>query len=140
MSNNSVMVNVGTDFSKIVDGIILNGEPGVIWEDVSKAYGRLGDPINNKDHRIMGYNPCAEQSLESYEMCTLVETYLNRHESKEDYLRTLKFAYLYAKTVTLLPTHWEETVVLELQCLVLLTLLTARVSQNFVLGWTRATQ
>jgi adenosylcobalamin-dependent ribonucleoside-triphosphate reductase len=109
MSNNSVMVNVGTDFSKIVDGIILNGEPGVIWEDVSKAYGRLGDPINNKDHRIMGYNPCAEQSLESYEMCTLVETYLNRHETKEDYLRTLKFAYLYAKTVTLLPTHWEET-------------------------------
>ena len=109
MSNNSVMVNVGTDFSKIVDGIIRNGEPGVIWEDISKQYGRLIDPINNKDHRIMGYNPCAEQSLESYEMCTLVETYLNRHESKEDYLRTLKFAYLYAKTVTLLPTHWEET-------------------------------
>jgi adenosylcobalamin-dependent ribonucleoside-triphosphate reductase len=109
MSNNSVMVNVGTDFSKIIDGIIRNGEPGVIWEDISKAYGRLGDPINNKDHRIMGYNPCAEQSLESYEMCTLVETYLNRHESLEDYKRTLKFAYLYAKTVTLLPTHWEET-------------------------------
>jgi len=109
MSNNSVMVNVGTDFSKIIDGIVRNGEPGVIWEDISKAYGRLIDPVNNKDHRIMGYNPCAEQSLESYEMCTLVETYLNRHESKEDYLRTLKFAYLYAKTVTLLPTHWEET-------------------------------
>ncbi len=109
MSNNSVMVTVGTDFSKIIDGIVRNGEPGVIWEDISKQYGRLIDPVNNKDHRIMGYNPCAEQSLESYEMCTLVETYLNRHESKEDYLRTLKFAYLYAKTVTLLPTHWEET-------------------------------
>jgi ribonucleoside-triphosphate reductase (thioredoxin) len=109
MSNNSVMVNVGTDFSKIIDGIVRNGEPGVIWEDISKAYGRLGDPINNKDHRIMGYNPCAEQSLESYEMCTLVETYLNRHESLEEYKRTLKFAYLYAKTVTLMPTHWEET-------------------------------
>jgi adenosylcobalamin-dependent ribonucleoside-triphosphate reductase len=109
MSNNSVMVNVGTDFSKIIDGIIRNGEPGVIWEDISKAYGRLGDPINNKDHRIMGYNPCAEQSLESYEMCTLVETYLNRHKDLEDYKRTLKFAYLYAKTVTLMPTHWEET-------------------------------
>ena len=40
---------------------------------------------------------------------TLVETYLNRHESIEDFKRTLKFAYLYAKTVTLLPTHWEET-------------------------------
>ena len=109
MSNNSVMVNVGTDFSKIIDGIIRNGEPGVIWEDISKAYGRLGDPVNNKDWRIAGYNPCAEQSLESYEMCTLVETYLNRHADVEDFKRTLKFAYLYAKTVTLLPTHWEET-------------------------------
>jgi adenosylcobalamin-dependent ribonucleoside-triphosphate reductase len=109
MSNNSVMVNVGTDFSKIIDGIVRNGEPGVIWEDMSKQYGRLGDPANNKDWRIAGYNPCAEQSLESYEMCTLVETYLNRHKDLEDYKRTLKFAYLYAKTVTLLPTHWEET-------------------------------
>jgi ribonucleoside-triphosphate reductase len=109
MSNNSVEVGVGTDFSPIVDGIVRNGEPGVIWMDVSKAYGRLADAPNNKDHRIMGYNPCAEQSLESFEMCTLVETYLNRHESLEDFKRTLKFAYLYAKTVTLLPTHWEET-------------------------------
>jgi hypothetical protein len=39
----------------------------------------------------------------------LVETYLGRHDSLEDFKRTLKFAYLYAKTVTLLPTHWEET-------------------------------
>jgi len=109
MSNNSVEVSVGTDFEPIVDGIVRNGEPGVIWMDVSKAYGRLADVPNNKDHRIMGYNPCAEQSLESFEMCTLVETYLNRHDSLEDFKRTLKFAYLYAKTVTLLPTHWEET-------------------------------
>ena len=109
MSNNSVEATVGSDYSKIIDGIVLNGEPGIVWLDVSKKYGRLSDPANNKDHRIAGYNPCAEQSLESFECCTLVETYLNRHESKEDFLRTLKFAYLYAKTVTLLPTHWEET-------------------------------
>jgi adenosylcobalamin-dependent ribonucleoside-triphosphate reductase len=109
MSNNSVETSVGQDLSRIVDGIALNGEPGVIWLDVSRKYGRLADPPNNKDWRVVGYNPCAEQSLESYECCTLVETYLNRHESLEDYKRTLKFAYLYAKTVTLLPTHWEET-------------------------------
>jgi adenosylcobalamin-dependent ribonucleoside-triphosphate reductase len=109
MSNNSVEVSVGTDFDPIIDGIVRNGEPGVIWMDVSRKYGRLADPINNKDHRIAGYNPCAEQSLESYECCTLVETYLNRHDNLEDFKRTLKFAYLYAKTVTLLPTHWEET-------------------------------
>jgi hypothetical protein len=109
MSNNSVEAKVGSDFSKIIDGIVLNGEPGVVWMDVSRKYGRLIDPPNNKDWRVSGYNPCAEQSLESFEMCTLVETYLNRHDSLEDFKRTLKFAYLYAKTVTLLPTHWEET-------------------------------
>lgn len=109
MSNNSVEVSVGSNLEHIVEGIALNGEPGVIWMDVTRKYGRLIDPPNNKDHRAAGYNPCAEQSLESFECCTLVETYLNRHDSKEDYLRTLKFAYLYAKTVTLLPTHWEET-------------------------------
>ena len=109
MSNNSVETSVGQNLNKIVPGIARNGEPGVIWMDVSKKYGRLADPVNNKDWRIAGYNPCAEQSLESYECCTLVETYLGRHDSLEDYKRTLKFAYLYAKTVTLLPTHWEET-------------------------------
>jgi adenosylcobalamin-dependent ribonucleoside-triphosphate reductase len=109
MSNNSVEVSVGTNFDPIVDGIVRNGEPGVIWMDMSRQYGRIADGVNNKDHRVVGYNPCAEQSLESFEMCTLVETYLNRHETLEDFKRTLKFAYLYAKTVTLLPTHWEET-------------------------------
>ena len=109
MSNNSVEVCVGDDLSEIVEGIALNGEPGVIWMDVTRKYGRLIDPANNKDWRAAGYNPCAEQSLESFECCTLVETYLNRHDSLDDFKRTLKFAYLYAKTVTLLPTHWEET-------------------------------
>jgi adenosylcobalamin-dependent ribonucleoside-triphosphate reductase len=109
MSNNSVSVEVGQDLSKIIDGISRNGEPGVIWMDVTRKFGRLIDPENNKDWRAAGYNPCAEQSLESFECCTLVETYLNRHDSLEDFKRTLKFAYLYAKTVTLLPTHWEET-------------------------------
>ena len=109
MSNNSVETQVGKDLSAIVEGIARNGEPGVIWLDVSRKYGRLADPANNKDWRVAGYNPCAEQSLESYECCTLVETYLNRHDDLDDFKRTLKFAYLYAKSVTLLPTHWEET-------------------------------
>jgi len=109
MSNNSVEVKVGDDFSGIIDGIARNGEPGVIWMDVTRKYGRLIDAPNNKDWRAAGYNPCAEQSLESFECCTLVETYMNRHDSLDDFKRTLKFAYLYAKTVTLLPTHWEET-------------------------------
>jgi ribonucleoside-triphosphate reductase len=109
MSNNSVEATVGSDYSHLVDSIALNGEPGLIWMDTTRKFGRLVDPPNNKDWRAAGYNPCAEQSLESYEMCTLVETYLNRHDSLEDFQQTLKFAFMYAKTVTLLPTHWKRT-------------------------------
>lgn len=109
MSNNSVEARVGDDLSHIVDNIALNGEPGVIWMDVTRAYGRLIDPPNDADYRAAGYNPCAEQSLESFELCNLVEIYLNRHESKDDFLRTLKFAYMFAKTSTLVPTHWGKT-------------------------------
>jgi hypothetical protein len=109
MSNNSVEVQVGDDLTPILEGIARNGEPGVIWLDVSRQYGRLIDAPTGADHRVAGYNPCAEQSLESFECCTLVETFLNRHDDLDDFKRTLKVAYLYAKTVTLLPTHWEKT-------------------------------
>jgi len=52
---------------------------------------------------------CGEITLESSELCNLVETFPNHHESLEDYQTTLKFAYLYAKSITLLNTHWAET-------------------------------
>jgi hypothetical protein len=52
---------------------------------------------------------CSEQTLCDKELCCLVEVYLNRHETREEFLRTLKFAYLYAKTVTLGRCHWKET-------------------------------
>lgn len=109
MSNNSVEANVGSNYDHLIEGIALNGEPGIIWMDTTRSFGRLVDPPNNKDWRAAGYNPCAEQSLESYEMCTLVETYLNRHDSVTDFQQTLKYAFMYAKTVTLVPTHWERT-------------------------------
>ena len=109
MSNNSISANVGTKYEDYVDLIANNGEPGFIWLDVARNFGRLADPADGKDYRVMGFNPCAEQPLESYELCTLVEVHLNRHDSKEDFLRTLKFAYLYGKSVTLIPTHWQQT-------------------------------
>ena len=109
MSNNSISAEVGTKYEDYVDLIADNGEPGFIWLGVARDYGRLADAPDYKDARIMGFNPCAEQPLESYELCTLVEVHLNRHESKEDFLKTLKFAYLYGKTVTLMPTHWPIT-------------------------------
>ena len=42
-------------------------------------------------------------------MCCLVETFPAKHDDLEDYLKTVKIAYLYGKTVTLSNTHWPET-------------------------------
>jgi hypothetical protein len=52
---------------------------------------------------------CGEQTLESFELCCLAETFPSRHDSFEEYRETLKYAYLYAKSVTLVNTHWKET-------------------------------
>lgn len=104
-SNNSVFGEVGMDYSHLVDRIADNGEPGIIWLDAMRKYGRMSDPITNADERAMGSNPCSEQTLESFELCCLVETFPAHHDGLQDYLKTLKFAYLYAKTVTLVPTH-----------------------------------
>lgn len=108
-SNNSIFSSIGMDYKNVCERVRLNGEPGFCWLDNMRKFSRMCDPIDNKDRRVMGGNPCLEQSLESYELCCLVETFPNRHESLEDYLRTLKFAFLYAKTVTLCNTHWAET-------------------------------
>lgn len=52
---------------------------------------------------------CSEQSLESSEVCNLVEIFPARLSSYEEFETAIKFAYLYAKTVTLLPTHNGKT-------------------------------
>lgn len=52
---------------------------------------------------------CVEQTLWDKELCCLVENFPHKCDSYEDFARTLKFSYLYAKTVTLVPTHAPET-------------------------------
>jgi ribonucleoside-triphosphate reductase len=108
-SNNSIFGDVGMDYGEVADSIAKNGEPGILWLKNAQDYGRMVDPPNYKDRRAQGANPCVEQTLESYELCCLVETYPAHHDSYEDFQRTLKFAYLYAKTVTLVPTHNPRT-------------------------------
>ena len=108
-SNNSVFVKQGDNYAPICERIIDNGEPGLAWLNNMRSYSRMSFPPDNKDIRADGGNPCLEQTLESYEMCCLVETFPYNHETLEDYQITLKYAYLYAKTVTLGKTHWAET-------------------------------
>jgi len=108
-SNNSIFGKVGMNYGSIAESMAVNGEPGIIWLGNMRKFGRMGDPPNNKDRRAMGSNPCSEQTLESFELCCLVENFMARHENLEDFKRTLKYAYLYAKTVTLIPTHDPRT-------------------------------
>lgn len=108
-SNNSIFCDLGMDYKHVSTKTHQNGEPGFMWLENAKDYGRMVDPMNGKDRRVKGANPCVEQSLEHFELCNLVETFPNNHSSIADYKRTLKFAYLYAKTVTLGKTHWPKT-------------------------------
>ena len=79
------------------------------WLQNMQEYSRMNGVQDLKDNRARGGNPCLEQTLEPYELCCLVETFPTNHDNLEDFKRTLKFAYLYAKTVTLGMTHWPQT-------------------------------
>lgn len=108
-SNNSLFAEVGQNYDSIAESIAVSGEPGLAWLENMRAFSRMKDPADWKDRRVKGGNPCLEQSLESYELCCLVETFPAKHDDYWEFQRTLKFAYLYAKTVTLMATHWQET-------------------------------
>ena len=108
-SNNSFHALVGQDYTWHAEQSQKNGEPGYIWLDNARTRGRFADPPRDDDKNVMGFNPCVEQQLEDAELCCLVETFPAKHETYEDYLETLKIAYLYGKTVTLANTHWAET-------------------------------
>eukprot|EP01087_Luapelamoeba_hula_P010785 TRINITY_DN2871_c0_g2_i3.p1 TRINITY_DN2871_c0_g2~~TRINITY_DN2871_c0_g2_i3.p1 ORF type:complete len:811 (+),score=95.58 TRINITY_DN2871_c0_g2_i3:130-2433(+) len=108
-SNNSVFGDIGMDYGPIAERMRINGEPGVAWLQNMQEFSRMNGAKDNKDARARGGNPCLEQTLEPYELCCLVETFPHNHDNLDDFKRTLKFAYLYAKTVTLGMTHWPET-------------------------------
>lgn len=108
-SNNSFNAVVGMDYTWHANQSQKNGEPGYIWLDNARTRGRFKDGLRYDDLNVAGFNPCVEQQLEDAELCCLVETFPAKHEDMEDYLKTLKIAYLYGKTITLSNTHWPET-------------------------------
>ena len=100
-SNNSIIADSNTDYDIIAEQLSKNGEPGLLWLDNAQKYGRMKDNINNKDSKALGVNPCGEQTLESYEMCNLVEVFLNRNNNIKQFLESIRYATLYAKIVSL---------------------------------------
>mgnify|MGYP003945458115 CR=1 FL=1 len=108
-SNNTVMCGIDQDYTELAKQTVSNGEPGYAWPEVMRNYGRLSDAKNTSDAKAIGTNPCSEQTLWDAELCNLVETFPTRHKSLDEYKLTLKYAYLFAKVVTCIPTHNPTT-------------------------------
>jgi len=109
-SNNSVVCN---DFSllpeEIWKGYMGNGEPfGLINLRLARKEGRTGDR-NYPDKEVIGFNPCAEQSLANYETCCLAEIFLPNISSKSELLDVATLLYRICKHSLNLPCHNKET-------------------------------
>lgn len=108
MSNNSVALREDDDFlalPEIAARIQDNGEPGILNLKNIQKYGRIGEKRHDD---ATGINPCGEIPLESNELCNLVEVFPTRC-SNGDFTRVLELATFYASTVSLLPSHNEDT-------------------------------
>ena len=114
-SNNSVFALKGMDYSQVAKLSQNNGEPGYFWLENARDYSRMIDLPDFKDKSAAGCNVCFEQTLWSKEICNLADVFPAHHNAYREFERTLKFAYLYAKTVTLLPTHNPRTNAVVLQ-------------------------
>ena len=110
MSNNSVVCSDTKDLHEYFwDGYEGKGEPyGLINLKLSRKIGRLGE-TDYPDPDVMGYNPCAEQSLAAYETCCLAEVYLPNIDSKEQLLDVCQLLYRINKHSLALPCHLKET-------------------------------
>jgi hypothetical protein len=110
MSNNSVVCPDTKLLSQLFwDGYEGKGEPyGLINLQLSRAVGRIGE-YQYPDPRVMGYNPCAEQSLEDKETCCLAEGFLPNITSYEECLDIAKLLYRINKHSLLLDCHHPET-------------------------------
>lgn len=110
MSNNSVVCHDVSDLHDYFwDGYLGKGEPyGLINLKLSRKVGRLGE-TEYPDPDVMGYNPCAEQSLADKETCCLAEVFLPNISSKEELLDVTKLLYRINKHSLMLPCHLDET-------------------------------
>jgi len=110
MSNNSVVCHDVTDLHDFFwDGYEGKGEPyGLINLKLSRKIGLLGD-TRYPDPKVMGYNPCAEQSLADKETCCLAELFLPNITSYEEFIDVATLLYRINKHSLALPCHLKET-------------------------------
>lgn len=111
MSNNSVICN---DINLLPEafwqGYMGNGEPyGLINLKLAREVGRLADGGKYPDKKVIGFNPCAEQSLEDKETCCLAEIFLPNITSKEELMDVATILYKINKHSLALDCHHEDT-------------------------------
>jgi ribonucleoside-triphosphate reductase len=110
MSNNSVVCN---DISKLPpqfwEGYMGNGEPyGLINLKLAQSCGRIGE-TDYPDPEVLGFNPCAEQSLAPFETCCLAEIHLPNIESEEELKEVATYLYRVNKHSLAIKCHHPET-------------------------------
>lgn len=109
-SNNSVAINSKfKDYDPIADGILHNGEPGVVNLELSRNYGRIVDGYQpGIDNEVEGTNPCGEISLSNGEPCNLFEVFPFIAEKQGwDLKEAFALAARYTKRVTFSHYDWE---------------------------------
>jgi ribonucleoside-triphosphate reductase len=110
MSNNSIVCNdIHLLPEQFWQGYNGNGEPyGMINLNLARSMGRTGE-TQYPDPDVIGFNPCAEQSLADKETCCLAEIYLPNIVSKEELNEVALFLYRINKHSLALPCHHPET-------------------------------
>lgn len=109
-SNNSVAINSKfNNYGPIADGILHNGEPGIVNLDLSRNYGRIVDGYQpGIDDDVEGTNPCGEISLANGEPCNLFEVFPYIAEMQGwDLKEAFALATRFAKRVTFSHYDWE---------------------------------
>lgn len=110
MSNNSVVCN---DINKLPpqfwEGYLGNGEPyGLINLGLAQSCGRTGE-TEYPDAEVLGFNPCAEQSLAPFETCCLAEIHLPNIDNYEEFIEVAKYLYRINKHSLAIKCHHSET-------------------------------
>jgi ribonucleoside-triphosphate reductase len=110
MSNNSVICDDVTKLpQEFWEGYKGNGEPyGLINLDAARRMGRTGE-TQYPDHDVMGFNPCAEQSLANYETCCLAEIYLPNITKKYELYEVARLLYRINKHSLAIKCAVQET-------------------------------
>ena len=112
MSNNSIIAGSYEDIPiEFWEGYNGNGEAyGIVNLEICKNYGRLSDNYRHRtDDDIIGVNPCAEITLESYEACNLADIFLPNIDSYDEFSTAIQLMHRVCKTIATLPFIHPET-------------------------------